>query len=307
MRPIRTAGFAILLIGTLTAGLAARANGVLRQTKQSAAPAGAIVTPVAGPSWLNRLGIRYRDTNLGRGSGRYGASPNDPAVERKPVALLIEPSVVLTGADLYRLNCQACHHAEGTGAPPEVRSVVPAVQGSSLEMMRRQLQHDGRAGPGTAARDKASEARLALYRRIQLGGEKMPARGHLQQSDIDMLYAYLTQLAGSPDARPQTRTTVTWARLGENVVKGTCHICHDAVGPRPSGRALLEGAIPPLTVLLADKPVVEFVNKVRTGAPIYMGDPPMHYRGRMPVFDYLKDQEVAAAYSFLTTYPPQRK
>ena len=143
MRPIRTAGFAILLIGTLTAGLAARPNGLHRQTKQSAAAAGAIVTPVAGPSWLNRLGIRYRDTNLGRGSGRYGPSPNDLAVERKPVALLIEPSVVLTGADLYRLNCQACHHAEGTGAPPEVRSVVPAVQGSSLEMMNRPWHSSG--------------------------------------------------------------------------------------------------------------------------------------------------------------------
>ena len=44
-----------------------------------------------------------------------------------------------------------------------------------------------------------------------------------------------------------------------------------------------------------------------TGAPVYMGDPPLHYRGRMPVYDYLKDQEIAAGYAFLAAYPPQTK
>jgi mono/diheme cytochrome c family protein len=135
----------------------------------------------------------------------------------------------------------------------------------------------------------------------------MPPRAHLQTADIDMLYAYLTRLAGAPDRRAQTQMTVSWPRLGENVVKGTCHICHDAVGPRPTGRALLNGAIPSLGSLLADKPVTEFVNKVRNGAPVFMGDPAMHHRGRMPVFYYLKDQEIAAAYLYLTTYPPQPK
>ena len=304
MRSIRTAGLGVLLIATLTAALAARPAGAPGQTRRPAAPPDTAVTPVSGPSWLNHLGIRYRDTSLGRGSGQYGASPTDLATARTPVDLQIDRSLVLSGADLYRLNCQACHHAEGTGAPPEVRSVVPAVQGSSLVMMRTQFQKEGHAGAGTEARAKSTEMKDALYRRIRLGGEKMPPRGHLRNADIDVLYAYLTQLAGSPDARPQATATVSWDRLGENVVKGTCHICHDAVGPRPTGRALLEGSIPPLTVLLAEKPVVEFVNKVRNGAPIYMGDPPMHYRGRMPVFPYLKDQEITAAYSYLTTHPP---
>jgi cytochrome c5 len=302
MHRYRSTGFAFLLVSALTAVVAARGQAV-RQPKP---PAATSVTPVAGPSWLNHLGIHYGDTSLGRGSGRYGPNPSDLATERKPVALAVERSVPLTGADLYRLNCQACHHAEGTGAPPEVRSVLPAVQGSSLAMMRAQLQKDGRMAVGTP-QSRSTEARDALYRRIRQGGQKMPARGYLQDADIDVLYAYLTQLAGAPDAKQQTHVTVSWARLGENVVKGTCHICHDAVGPRPGGRALLEGAIPPLAVLLADKPVAEFVNKVRSGAPVYMGEPPMHYRGRMPVFYYLKDQEIAAAYSFLATYPPQGK
>jgi hypothetical protein len=31
----------------------------------------------------------------------------------------------------------------------------------------------------------------------------------------------------------------------------------------------------------------------------------MPYRGRMPVFDYLTEDEVANAYLYLTLYPPQ--
>jgi mono/diheme cytochrome c family protein len=272
-----------------------------------AAAQAAVVTPVAGPSWLNHLGIRYGDTSLGRGAGRYGPSPTDLATERAPLVPMLDRSVTLTGADLYRLNCQACHRAAGTGAPPEVRSVLPVVDGSSFETMRRQLLQEGRAGASAEARRKSGDARLALYQRIQKGGTKMPPREHLRPADIDVLYAYLTQLAGAPDQRPQSQMTVSWERVGENVVKGTCHICHDAVGPRPIGRALLDGAIPSLASLMADKPITEFVNKVRNGAPILMGDPPMHRRGRMPVFYYLKDQEIAAAYLFLTNHPPQAK
>ena len=133
----------------------------------------------------------------------------------------------------------------------------------------------------------------------------MPALAHLQEADINAIYAYLTLLAGAPDAPPQSRQTTSWARLGEHVVKGTCHICHDAVGPRPSGQALVQGTIPAFTTLLEDKPVVDFVTKVRSGAPVMMGDPAFHYRGRMPVFPFLQDVEVAAAYMFLVDYPPQ--
>jgi mono/diheme cytochrome c family protein len=122
-----------------------------------------------------------------------------------------------------------------------------------------------------------------------------------------MVYAYLTELAGTPDARPMVKETVSWERLGENVVKGTCHICHDAAGAQPKGRALLNGEIPPFTTVLATKSVVDFVNKVRSGAPTTMNDLPFHYRGRMPVFYYLKDHELAAAYLFLTIFPPQAR
>jgi len=302
MPRVPTTGVTALLAAALTTALAAQADRA-RPAPANADPA---VTAVAGPGWLAHLGIRFDDTSLGRGSSRYGAAPDEPAVMRKPVALTVERHVSLTGADLYRLNCQACHRAEGTGAPPEVRSVLPAVQGSSLAMMRAQLRRDGQMAVGTP-QARSTEARDALYRRIRLGGERMPPRGHLREPELDALYAYLSGLAHAPDAPPQRRVTVSWAHLGEHVIKGTCHICHDAAGRPPTSRALLDGAIPPLSALLSDTPVAEFVNKVRSGAPVYMGDPPRHYRGRMPVYDYLSDQEIAAGYGFLSAYPPRAK
>jgi hypothetical protein len=41
----------------------------------------------------------------------------------------------------------------------------------------------------------------------------MPALGHLQEDDINVLHAYLTQLAGTPDTSAQSRRTTSWARL----------------------------------------------------------------------------------------------
>ena len=303
MPRVSTTGVTLLLAAAQATALAAQDD---RSRHAAPARADTAVTAAAGPSWLTHLGIRFDDTSLGRGSSRYGAAPDEPAVMRKPVTLAVERTVTLTGADLYRLNCQACHRAEGTGAPPEVRSVLPAVQGSSLAMMRAQLQRDGRMAVGTP-QSRSTEARDALYRRIRLGGEHMPPRGHLREPELDALYAYLSGLAHTPDAPAPRRVAVSWAHLGEHVIKGTCHICHDAAGPPPTSRALLEGAIPPLSALLSGTPVAEFVNKVRSGAPVYMGDPPRHYRGRMPVYDYLTDQEIAAGYAFLSAYPPRAK
>ncbi len=40
-----------------------------------------VVTPVAGPSWLNRLGLTYRESSLGRSGATYGPRPR----HRRPV------------------------------------------------------------------------------------------------------------------------------------------------------------------------------------------------------------------------------
>jgi mono/diheme cytochrome c family protein len=257
--------------------LAAVSAGTLSGAQGARDP---VVTPVSGPSWLNQLGLPFTETSLGRGSGSYGPPPAAAVAPTAASPLPIDQRIVLTGQDLYRYSCQACHGERGSGAPPEIKSMLPLVA-------------QGRAGRGD------------LYKRIHTGGERMPARDHLAGPDIDLLYGYLNQLAGARAGLLPKQRVVSWPRLGELVVKGTCHICHDAAGPRPSGKARLDGAIPPLNILIADKPVADFVDKVRRGAPVVMGDLPFHYRGRMPVFSNLKDQEVAAAYLYLSTFPPR--
>jgi mono/diheme cytochrome c family protein len=261
------------------------------------------VAPVAGASWLNHLGLRYDETTLGRSGATYGPASDQPPGTPPSIPLQVGRPVTLTGADLYRLNCQACHRAEGTGSPPEIKSVFTAVQGASLALVRQQLQQQGKSA--SAARAQADRARTDLVNRIKKGGQRMPAFPHLQDADIAALYAYLTELTRSPDAAIDSRRTVSWGRLGEHVIKGTCHICHDAVGPRPANQAMAQGTIPPFNILLQEKPVVDFLTKVRSGAPLTTADQAFHYRGRMPVFPYLRDLEVAAAYMFLVDYPPQ--
>src|SRR5262249_20201279 len=142
------------------------------------------VTPVSGRSWLHTLGVDYRDTSFGRGAGRYGPSPSDAAGDPEPVPGTVAARVTGTGADLYSVNCPACHPAEGTGAPPEIKSALPAVQGSTLQQIR------------------GAVTKADLYARIEKGGQKMPARAHLQPADVDVLYTYLTKLAGTT-AAPQ--------------------------------------------------------------------------------------------------------
>ena len=297
---------ALFLAGLIAGATLLGADSRGRQPNRSAAqPADSIVTPVVGPSWLNHLKLNFSDSSLGRGAGRYGPTPTEPqTVTPGSTSFVAGQSNVITGADLYRLNCQACHRAEGTGSPPEIKSLLSLVQGSSLELVRGQLHSENKA-EAARIRQQVTQARSELYRRIREGGQRMPPFAHLQEADIDVLYAYLTELAHTPDSPRQSQRIVSWGRLGEHVVKGTCHICHDAVGARPTGEALLQGAIPPLAVLVADNPPITFISKARNGAPVAMGRPSFHYRGRMPVFYYLQDVELAAAYDFLVAYPPQ--
>ena len=53
------------------------------------------------------------------------------------------------------------------------------------------------------------------------------------------------------------------------------------------------------------KSLREFVHKARNGEVVSLSDPSLQHRGRMPVFYYLRDEEVGSAYVYLATYPPQ--
>src|SRR5262249_18585731 len=158
--------------------------------------------------------------------------------ESRAESLGVRRTIELTGADLYRLNCQACHGESGTGTPTEIKSLLGPVQGSSRALVQQRLQaeHDARAVADS--KDRSTRARMAIVARLHKGGTRMPPRDYLQTDDIRLLFTYLMALAKTPDPQHPVLRTVTWARLGELTVKGTCHICHDAVGPRPSGTAM---------------------------------------------------------------------
>jgi mono/diheme cytochrome c family protein len=122
-----------------------------------------------------------------------------------------------------------------------------------------------------------------------------------------LLVGHLKQLAGVPEAaadKEEPAVQESPVRVGELIVKSTCHICHSAQGRNPSPQELLDGAIPPLNTLTKRVSRADFVRKVTRGAAIQMGTLPLPYRGRMPVFYYLSEEEAADAYLYLTLYPP---
>lgn len=286
------------LLGTVL--VSAQASGP--QQTWPAEPKDPTVTPVAGPGWLTRLGVTMSQTSLGRGAGRYGPAEPNPAAPAP--SLTVPAHVTLTGADIYRLNCQACHGGEGRGAPPEIKSAVDAVRGVPLEVLRAQMKAQHQPPGEAERRNRPDRIRANVLMRVHNGGQRMPSRAHLSDAELDLLFAYLGVLAASPTAAPIKHETVSWARLGQHVVKGTCHICHDAVGARPSDAAIVLGKIPSLQSLLTSQSVAEFVTKARSGSSVQLSGLAMLHRGRMPVFYYLNDAEIASAYVYLATYPP---
>jgi mono/diheme cytochrome c family protein len=151
----------------------------------------------------------------------------------------------------------------------------------------------------------AQQAQAALVQRFHIGGKAMPPFPQLNDAEIRSIIAYLRQLAGIPGAeREQVAVIESPIRMGELIVKSTCHTCHSATGPNPSPQQLLDGAIPPLETLTARKDQSGLIQKVTQGAPIIMGTPPTATRGRMPVFYYLSLEEAGDVYLYLTLYPP---
>jgi mono/diheme cytochrome c family protein len=266
------------------------------------------VTPVGGSSWIGHLGLSFGMTAM----GRMGTKAPPPTVTYQPRwnALAGSESLarpfVLSGSDLYRLDCESCHQPDGRGSPPEVNSLVDAVRATSPALMEQRLKMLRSPVDQSLVRQMTTAAMAAIRARLQKGGKKMPPFNHLEGPEVDALIAYLEELAGVPGAEArQIRITEPFTRVGEHLTKGTCHICHDATGPGTDPQALLRNQLPSLASFPRSKTVFQTMQKVREGAPVEMG--PLHFpsTGRMPVFRYLTDDEVAAAYIYLIIYPPR--
>jgi len=268
-------------------------------------PSPAAVTPVQGPSNLERLGLTMETSGMGR-TGLWGPSAEHPL----PLASIKYSENVtgpsrLSGADLYRLNCQACHQADGNGAPPEINAIIGPVQATSAAVMSARMKKIGRPITAAYALQLATDSKKDLLDRLKNGGQMMPPFGHLTGKEVQALLAYLELLSGVPGAeKRQLVVTEPVVRVGELLVKGTCHTCHDATGHWPDPEELLQGAVPPLGSFATERGMYQVIWKVRHGTPVVMGRALVSYRGRMPVFDYLTDDEVSAAYMYLLIYPP---
>ncbi len=273
------------------------------------------VTAVEGESWLRHLRRSFNDTSMGK-TWDLGPPPSISGEESPRWQLELSPgyatqSVTLHGSDLYRLNCQGCHGGTGSGAPPEINSVINPVRATSVVVILERTKKTGQEMSRADAAVLARQAKVLLLQRLHKGGEAMPPFPQINELEIRAIVAYLEQLSDIPGAeRNQVAVTESPYRVGELIIKSTCHICHSATGPNPDPQQLLDGAIPPLSTLTTRTSLPEFIRKVTNGAPVIMGNPPVSYRdsyrGRMPVFRYLSEEEAADAYLYLTIYPPHQ-
>ncbi len=263
------------------------------------------VTPVTGESWLNHLHRSFDETSMGK-TGRLGPPDEQhPGTTFEVVRVDDQQAIAVYGSDLYRWDCRGCHGESGLGAPPEINSVINPVRSTSTLLVMQRMKKVGMAmSPAEAAR-LAWQSHEALLERLHNGGQDMPSFPHLSDPEIRSLLAYLRELAEVPHAEnQQIGLQESRARIGEHIVKSTCHICHNAAGPNPTPQQLAEGAIPPLSTLTTRVNRTRFIQKVTRGEPIVMGTSPLACRGRMPVFDYLSAEEAADAYLYLIQYPP---
>jgi mono/diheme cytochrome c family protein len=268
------------------------------------------VTAVAGVSWLEHLHRTFDQTSMGK-TWLLGPPATTPGEHSTGWQIGISPDFAahtrtLHGSDVYRLNCQGCHTDSGLGAPPEINSIIEPVRSTSVAIIRERMKKRGMDISRADAAVLANQSNDALFQRFHKGGQDMPAFPHLSEADIRSLLAFLKLMAGFPGAeKQQVAVDESAFRVGEHIVKSTCHICHSAAGPNPTPEQISQGAIPPLSTLTARASLPEFVRKVTSGAPIMMGSPASACRGRMPVFGYLSEDEAADAYLYLTLYPPR--
>ncbi|MFI5183061.1 MAG: c-type cytochrome [Vicinamibacteria bacterium] len=270
-------------------------------SEPTAAEAPAAITPPAGPSWLVRRNLVMLDASLGRiGNVAVPATAAGPQGAVWPWLALRE-HWTLTGADLYRLNCRSCHNALGSGLPPEINSLLDPMRATSSALLKKRMEERGRSLDAQTAREMASQADGNIRKRLHDGGEKMPALPHLSPAEVDAILGHVGRLAGLPEAeRKDPRLTLSTAQVGQHVVKGTCQICHDTSGPGTySGRNGTGKLIPSLTVIVETKSMPDMIRKVHTGSPS------AESRGEMPLFPYLSDEELGAAYVYLVSHPPQ--
>ncbi len=259
---------------------------------------GAESGPSTGRSEPELVGENSSSPSLGGAMGRFMMGVR----QRKNVDLE-EQSFALGGADLYRLNCRSCHGPDGVGAPPEINSLIGPVQATSPALLMERMKTMGKPIPESMAKELASGSEKDLRDRLLNGGKNMPPFKHLRGDEVEALLGYLQTLAGlPPTARSRMLVPQSVARVGEHLVKGTCHVCHDATGPGGGHMAMMTGVIPSLESFPQQQSLDSVVRQVQAGTSGMMQS---MGGSQMPALPYLTKEEVAAAYFYLAEYPPK--
>jgi mono/diheme cytochrome c family protein len=292
-----------------------------------------VVTPVRGPSWLKRIGIfDIRFTAMGE-MGGYNPPPPSPRkepifpVEEVPpggrmgmgmggmmgrfypyhrsnpyeIERLMIERFFLTGIDLYRLNCESCHGPKGNGEPPEINSLIGPFQGTSPTLIQERMKKMGRPIGEELAKELSSQAKENILQRLQKGGKKMPPFRHLEGEEVNALVQYLQEHVGAPESQGREILVMqSVSRVGEHLVKGTCHICHDAAGPGRGRMGMMGGIIPSLASFPWEQSMQGLVWQVELGSRTMM----MMGGQRMPPYPYITADEAAASYLYLLQYAP---
>lgn len=273
---------------------------------------------VLGPSWLKHLGLTVSQTHMGQMGGNVSlpltpsgkpatptggpAGPDLKSVMRRflasfrsgpeQAARILNEKFTVTGADLYRWNCQSCHGPDGKGAEPEINSVVGPVQGTSAEITRNRMAARGIEADDEMVNQMSELAQTALRDRLQHGGKNMPPFDYLRADEVEALLGHLERLAGiSPTKRDGLVVPETASRVGEHIVRGTCHVCHDATGPGTG--MMMHGTIPSLASISSDRSLSGAVHQVQYGSCDMMK---MMGRDVMPAYPYFTEEEIAASY-----------
>jgi mono/diheme cytochrome c family protein len=281
-----------------------------------------------GPSCIKHLGLTVSQTRLGQmggtgalavnphgnpqpSSGTPGGAANLNLVMQRflstfrtsleKAGAILNEKFPVSGADLYRWNCQACHGPDGQGAPPEINSVLGPVQGTSAVMTRKRLEARGLDVDDDMIQQVTELAEASLRDRFQHGGKNMPSFEYLRADEVEALFGYLEKLASVPPTkRDGLLVPESAARVGEHIVRGTCHVCHDATGPGSGHTAMAQGTIPSLASIPRDHSLSGVVHQVQYGSSSTMK---MTGGDVMPAYPYFTEEEIAALY--LVAYSPR--
>ena len=175
----------------------------------------------------------------------------------------IAQDTIVTGQELFRLNCASCHGVDRKGNPPTFPALVD-IKGKLTKVQIKEIVKNGKG--------------------------LMPPMAHLSEKEIDVITGFLY----GEEEQEAMMALLTPVEQGEMLFKSNCAGCHRATtnDPKPqNANTQMCSMMEPAVLAGATKRFTkdEFLNILETG-PCYM-----------PSFSYMKEEEKEALYAYLKT------